>query len=268
MDRKKVLENMEQKEYEGDFSAHVCPINYKMMKKVTPEYDYLRRGFFNQLGSFFARPILDLAGFIFGISCKLTIVGKENLKGLKKGIITSNHINNIDCALIKKPLFGKRVYYTVGEFNNFKGIAGSALRAAGTLPFSDNTVCMRHLTNAIDTLAKKDNFIVFYTEGSLWWCYEKPRPLQDGAFFYAAKYNLPIIPMFFTFKNLKQRKDGSYKKKFYLHIMPPIYPDPNNSLKQNMKYLKLENSNLLTQKYESFYNKKLEYTTKKQTLDN
>ena len=263
MKRTEILESIEQHEIDGNFNDHVQPPNTNI-KKVTPKYDYLRKGMFNQLGSILTLPIFNFAGWLFGHYFKLKIVGKENLKLVKKqaAILTTNHIHDVDCALMKKVTSGRHLYITVGEFNNYKGLFGSMLRACGTLPFSDSPTCMKNLTKAIGELLDKKKLILFYPEGALWWCYEKPRRLLTGAYYYASKFNVPILPTFFTFKNLKKRKDGTYKKQFILHIGKPIYPKPDLNMKQNIEYLAKENFEFNKQTYENFYNKKLEYLTK------
>ena len=260
MKKTELLKSIEQHERAGDFNSHVEQPNTHI-KKVTPKYDYLRKGFFNQLGTILTLPIFNFAGLLVGAHFKLKIKGKENLKLVKgKGaIVTTNHIHNFDCALMKHSISGRRLYITVGEFNNYYGLFGSMLRAAGTLPFSDSPKCMGNLTKSMETLLNKNKLILFYPEGALWWCYEKPRRLMTGAYHYASKFNVQILPTFFTFKNLKKRKDGTYKKQFILHIGKPIYPKQDLNLKENMAYLLNENFEFNKQTYEDFYNRKLEY---------
>lgn len=262
MKKTEILQEIEIKERAGDFNSHVQPPNTRI-KKVTPEYDYLRKGLFKQLGSFLTLPIFGFAGWLLGKMFHLKVEGRKNLK-LVKGqgcILTTNHIHDIDCALVKQATHGRKTYYTVGEFNNYYGLFGSILRACGTLPFSESPKCMRNLMRAIETLLEKKKMIVFYPEGALWWCYEKPRPVMPGAYYYASKFNVPIVPGFFTFKDLKKRKDGTAKKQFIFHIGKPIYPKAELSLKENIEYLRQANFDFNKQIYESFYNRPLEYLT-------
>lgn len=262
MKKSEMLQVIENKERAGDFNTHVQQPNTHV-KKVTPKYDYLRKGFFNQMGSFLTLPIFGFASWVLGKMFHLKVEGRKNLK-LVKGqgcILTTNHIHDIDCALVKQATHGRKTYYTVGEFNNYYGLFGSILRACGTLPFSESPKCMRNLMRAIETLLEKKKMIVFYPEGALWWCYEKPRPVMPGAYYYASKFNVPIVPCFFTFKDLKKRKDGTAKKQFVFHIGKPIYPKAELSVKENIEYLSQANFDFNKQIYESFYNRKLEYLT-------
>lgn len=260
MKRTEILKIIEEKERNRDFNSHVQQPNEKI-KKVTPKYDYLRKGFFNQLGSFLCVPIFYWASCAFAKGFKLKVEGKENLKLVKDTgvILTSNHVHDLDCTLLNRATGKRRIYITVGQFNNYYGAFGAMLRASATLPLSDSPKCMCNFTKAIGTLLSKKKMIVFYPEGALWWCYEKPRPLLAGSFHFASKFNVPVLPTFFTFKNLKKRKDGTYKKQFILHIGKPIYPKKELNMKENMAYLANENFEFNKQTYESFYNKKLEY---------
>lgn len=255
MNRVEILQKIAEKEAAGDFNSHVTETNPNF-KEVSPDYDYLRRHFWNQLGSCFAKPVFSAASFFISRYCHLKIYGKENLKKVERAILTTNHINNIDCALIRHATRGRKLTITVGEFNNYHGIFGSLLRAAGTMPFSDKPSCMRNISRAIRTRLDQKHLVLFYPEGALWWCYRKPRPLLDGAFYFATKSNVPIVPMFFTFSDRKCRKDGTYKQNFYLHIGEPIYPDPDADLKQNVAYLKEANERFNQKIYDDFYNSK------------
>ena len=252
MNRIEILEKIKEKEAAGDFNSHIVETNQNF-KEVSPDYDYLRKHFWNQLGSCFAKPVFSTASFFIARYCHLKIYGKENLKKVDRAIVTTNHINNIDCALIRNATRGRKLTITVGEFNNYKGVFGSLLRAAGTMPFSDKPSCMRNISRAIKTRLEQKHLVVFYPEGSLWWCYRKPRPLQDGAFYFATKSNVAVLPMFFTFSDRKKRKDGTYKQNFYLHIGEPIYPKEELNLRENVEYLRKANEQFNQDTYNKFY---------------
>ncbi len=259
MQRLEILQKIDEKERQRDFNTHITPPNSKL-KKVKPNYDYMRSSFTCKLGACFAKPIFKFAGHLFKTTTKLKIYGKNNLKNLNSGaILTVNHINNIDCALVRYATRGYPLDITVGEFNNFTGVFGSLLRSAGTLPFSDNPTCMKNLSRAIKQKLEQKHFVLFYPEGALWYNYRKPRPFLDGAFHFATKSNVPVIPMFFTFSNRKKRRDGTYSQNFHLHIGAPIYPNPNLKPKENIAYLKDQNEFFNRLTYTKFYGKTPEY---------
>ena len=95
---------------------------------------------------------------------------------------------------------GHKVYITGAEFNKQKGMLGILMREGGLLQFSSNKKAMRNLDNAITYYLEKNNYILFYPEQAMWWLYEKPRPMNKGAFHYAIKNNVTVIPVFITFE--------------------------------------------------------------------
>lgn len=234
MKKSELMAREEQFERERRFSEHVDPPSTKGKKKVSDDYDYLRPGLLNQIGTFFSVGLFRNAGRVIAGYCGLKIVGKENLRGVRSAVLTCNHINKIDCALVKSAVPYRRLRITVGEFNNWSGVFGAMLRAGGTMPFGSTRATLCHLNAAVSEYLKKGSFVLFYPEGALWWCYEKPRPMLDGAFYTAAKNGVPVVPMFFTFKNVRKRRDGSDVKQFTLHIGRPVYPDGTLSVRENI----------------------------------
>lgn len=253
----KVENKIKENEQKGLFHEHVEYVNYNHMKKVKSDYKYIRKNPFYKLYKLLARTICFMSWFFFNNFIYHTkVVGKKNINGIKAAIITSNHVHDLDCLFIKRTFFPTRLYVTVGEFNNYKGIFGSLLRAGGILPFTDNMVAMKHLNKAIRELLNKKRKILFYPEAACWPFYEKPRPFMDGAFYYASSNNVPIIPTFITWR-IKGKK-----KRPIVNIMKPIYPKVELSKKENIIYLKEENMKIVKQKYEEFYRKELVYITK------
>ena len=243
-----------------DFSAHVTPpCTGKSVLPVSDDYDYRKGGFFRRLLSCFSVGVFRFVGLFIGRYCRLKIVGKKNLRGVHGAILTSNHVNDIDCVLIRRAVGRRKLKITVAEFNNRRGAFGALLRAAGTLPIGKTLPAMRHLNRAIAEYLKRDQFVLFYPEGSLWWCYEKPRPLIEGAFLAAAKNGVPVIPTFFTFRTYGVRRDGTPKKAFTLHIGQPICPEPDAPLREEAKRLASLTWEFNAKTYEEAYGRPVEY---------
>lgn len=260
MKRIEMIEMIDEMETIGDFNCHICPPNSNYLQ-VSQNYNYLNTGILKKAGECVTSSLFKVASVGFACYFNLKIVGKNNLKYIKKtgAILTCNHVHNLDCTLIRYATIKRKLKIIVGEFNNFKGFGGAILRSAATLPLSKNSTCVKNLYKSIGTLLDKKECILFYPEGSLWYCYEKPRPLNTGAYHFAVKFNVPIVPMFFTFKNKKQRKDGTYVKKFILHIGKPIYKNKDLTDKENIQVLKKANELFNKTVYEDFYNKPLVY---------
>ena len=139
------------------------------------------------------------------------IVGIENFRNLETGaIITCNHFNaydsfamdlTFDQSLMRAK--GKKMYRIIKEANytSFPGFYGFLMRNCNTLPVSSNKDTMRKLLTAVDNILSSGDFILVYPEQSMWWNYRKPKPLKKGAFKFAAKSNVPVLPVFITMED-------------------------------------------------------------------
>ena len=260
MKRTEMIELMDEMETIGDFNCHICPPNENYVQ-VTSNYDYEQKGLLKTPVSCLTSNIFKLASIGFARYFDLKVVGRKNLKYVKKtgAILTCNHVHKLDCTLIRYATTRRKLKIIVGEFNNFKGFGGKVLRSACTMPLSKDIKCIKNLYKATGNFLDKKELILFYPEGSLWYCYEKPRPLNSGAYHFAVKFNVPVVPMFFTFKNKKKRKDGTYVKQFILHIGKPIYKQNDLTDKENIQVLKKANELFNKNVYEEFYKKSLVY---------
>lgn len=196
------------------------------------------------------------------------IKGIENFRKIKGGaIITCNHFNAFDNYAIWRAVRdemprGKRLYKVIreGNYTNFKGLYGFFFRHCNTLPLSSNTQTMKNMLKAVSVLLKRGEKILIYPEQAMWWNYRKPRPFKSGAFKFAAKNFVPVIPAFITMEDTEKiGADGFNIKAYTVWFLPPIYPKENVSEKENTEYLKDENYNMLKNLYESVYNKPLIY---------
>ena len=136
------------------------------------------------------------------------------------------------------------------------------------MPLSSNTRTMIKFMKAADTILKRGDFILIYPEQSLWWNYEKPKPLKNGAYKIASRSNVPVIPIFITMKDSDIiGEDGFPIKEYYVHIEKPIYPDVTLSEKENVEEMKNKNFEVWKNIYEEFYGIPLEYTTIKEEVN-
>ncbi len=193
------------------------------------------------------------------------IKGIENLTSLNSGaIVTANHFNPFDSVplhLAIKKYKHQHLYKVIKEGNySFEGFYGYILKNFYTLPIPSDFNVLKDFLNGVDTLLKKGNLILVYPEQSMWWNYSKPRPLKDGAFRFAIKSDVPVLPTFVTMESSdKLDSDGCYINRYTLHICKPIYPNKDLSLKDNIEYMKKENYQLWKDIYQNTYKKELKY---------
>lgn len=195
------------------------------------------------------------------------IINPENYTSINGGaIITSNHFNPIDSTpirlLCKK--YGHKRLYTVSRESNFvmPGVVGFLMNYADTIPISDNIrYTSSDFAGIIEKHLKKGKNVLIYPEQEMWFNYKKPRPLKIGAYHYAAKYNVPIVSCFVEMRETDQNDNGQFKKvKYTLHVLPPIYPSPDKSPRENSRMMQQVDTQQKTEAYERIYNKKLDYS--------
>ena len=74
----------------------------------------------------------------------------------------------------------------------------------------------------------------------MWWNYRKPKPLKKGAYRFAVKSNVPIVPCFITMQDSNIVDDDGFKVQEYtIHIEDNIW---NNDIYRN-KFITVEISN-------------------------
>lgn len=113
----------------------------------------------------------------------------------------------------------------------------------------------------LKNVLQEGHWILIYPEQEMWFNYRKPRPLQRGAYYYAATNNVPIISCFVEIKTTSQIKNVEfYQTKYRVHILPPIYPDPQLSPKENSLRMRDRDYQQKKQAYEAAYHEPLTYT--------
>jgi 1-acyl-sn-glycerol-3-phosphate acyltransferase len=250
-----VLKKIEQYDLEGRYNEHVDPVNYDACEVVDKNFKYINKPIKTRIKYFFMRnfickPFEKRELKRMGYSVK----GRENLKGIKSAVVTSNHVLKLDCTLNRAALKGHKLYITAADFNNYKGFLGDVMRSCNMMPMSEDRASMMNFIRSVNTLLSKNNYVLFYPERSEWWCFKKPRPLLEGAFHFAAKNNRPIIPNFITFKeNGRVDKNGIKLFDMCVNVLKPIYPKSELSVKENEKYLMEENFREWKECYELTY---------------
>ena len=195
--------------------------------------------------------------------------GIENLEKVADGaVITCNHFNAFDSFAIQLAfeqgkLKKKKMYRVIreGNYTGFPGFYGVLMRHCNTLPLSSNFKTMEKFIAAVDRVLEKNQFVLVYPEQGMWWNYRKPRPLQKGAFTFAARNNKPVLPVFITMEDSDVLDDdGFYVQEYTVHFCEPIYPDPNKKRAQNSCEMRDKNYEAWKAVYEQTYGEKLIYS--------
>lgn len=257
--RKDVLANIAEAEKKGEYNSHVEPFDVNDSYPVTKDYPYIKHGWTkiknDLINQFIVKPFTKK-------ECEKTqhirVFGRENIKGIDAAIVTCNHVYMFDCLSVKYALKGKDVKISAAYFNNLKGSLGDLMRAGGMLPINMTDLkALRKFEEAVDYYLKRKKYILFYPEQGMWWNYKKPRSLKNGAYHYAIKHNVPLIPLFITFRDSSLFDSEGLKIEYTdIHILNPIYLKPELSEKENIEYMRKLNHSMVVDLYEKTYHEK------------
>ena len=272
-ERLEILQKIEKLELEGKFDVDAEDDPPTII--LTPDkVDYLKEKATSKLKAKVANTVAQNFANEMLRKNKLIIKevrGIENIEKVKTGgIITCNHFNPFDAFTVEM-IFNKtengknkKLYKIIreGNYTNFPGFYGFLFRNCNTLPLSSNTKTMQNLLKAIKQILANKDFILIYPEQSMWWNYKKPKPLKDGAFKFAVKNDVPIIPIFITMEESNIiGEDGFPIMEYYVNIEEPIYKNKEITDKENIQQMRDKNFDVWKNVYEEFYETPLEYTT-------
>ena len=193
--------------------------------------------------------------------------GIENFTAVKGGkFVTCNHFSVGDnyavWVALREYMDGKLLYKVIreGNYTNPPKPFGLFMRHCNTLPLSSQTSTMKKFMRATSVLLERGETILIYPEQGMWWNYRKPRPMQEGAFYMAARNKMPVIPIFITMQDSETPDgDGFFVQEYTLHILPAIYPDKTLSVSAATEDMKNKNYEAWVKVYEEFYGIPLEY---------
>ena len=200
------------------------------------------------------------------LTSSTTFTGLENLANLPQGgaIITANHFNQIDSLPIKHLANKTHHSLTIAiEDTNLKlpGILCYLMNYVGTIPLIQvpsyvGTEFPRHLHDALE----QNSWVLIFPEQEMWWNYRKPRELKRGAYYFAAKQNVPVISTFIEIQStakIEKTYPNFYQTKYVVHVLPPIFPDVKLTANENSKLMMKRDYQQKVAAYEKAYQRKL-----------
>ncbi len=175
----------------------------------------------------------------------LKIIGRDKLrknrKLLKNGAMTvSNHVYRWDYLAVLQAVKFRRMWFPARAVQ-VQSTDSGLIRAAGGIPIPSTLGALRRFYAAFDELHKKRKWIHIFPESCRWDYYEPIRPFKTGTFKMALKYELPVIPMAFSF-----REPGPLRKFFgvkhpliTLTIGDPVVADKDSGKSRNEMSLEM-----------------------------
>ena len=268
-DRLKVIENIKnnvkQKAFHAKAEVGDPVLSKEESKKLVDQFWKDSQKFSHKVVNLLTRGAFDLGTLILTVGDKID--SAKSIKNVPSAIVTSNHYNQFDSLPVKKLAMKahKRLFIIVEDTNLLlPSWIGFMMRNIDSIPLSRSVRYLgrelpKHLSNAF---AKK-SWVLIYPEQEMWFNYRKPRPVQKGAYYYAAKLNVPIISCFVEIQDKPgYEKDHPefHKTRRILHVLPTIYPNPRLSVDQNARRMRDIDYMQKKKAYEKAYGKKLDYT--------
>lgn len=257
-----IKKNVAKKQFDAKAELHDPVLNNKETNKIVSKYWQYTKTISYRLFNPLVRVVFNIASQILTGRC--SIDGIENLPDSPTAFITGNHYNQFDVLLIGKLALKKRQrLFIVVEASNLAmpHLIGWAVRNFDSLPIDhDFHYLNRIFPKKLAQVLSKPGWILIYPEEELWFNYRKPRPLKKGAYYYAAKFNQPIISTFTEIQATSKRElfqRDFYKTKKILHILPTIYPNPDLKIRENMQRMAEIDYRQKKAAYEKYYQRKL-----------
>lgn len=256
MDRmeKMIQEAIDVRKYKIEHNLHHRIVYYKdpfnddfagtsiSQKKVDDNFVYVHENkLWRMAGTLFyfgiAYPLLFL---LVKIKRHVKVKNKSVLKKLKKSgyFIYGNHTNIYDAFIPHTQVSRFKKTYIIANPDavSIKG-AKNLVMMLGALPTPSSAQSVKNFNAAIEKRISQKRVIVIYPEAHIWPFYRGLRPFSDISFQYPAKLNAPTIAMVTTYRKPKRKFQKRRRPFIDITLSEPIYPNPELSQRENMKYI-------------------------------
>lgn len=135
----------------------------------------------------------------------------------------------------------KKVYYTTLESSFKIPFVRRLIKLLRAIPIPTEAKNKPYFIEALDNALQEGNIIHFYPEASLWTYYHKLRKFKTGAFHFAVRNQVPIVPMVITFRRPQGlRRILKRKSDVTLTILKPVNPQKGEDIRQEIEDLQKE----------------------------
>ncbi|WP_125584048.1 lysophospholipid acyltransferase family protein [Levilactobacillus cerevisiae] len=266
--KEQVVANMERDAAAGKLNAKVEVADPTLTKaqqqQLLQHYVDRSQTLSYRMNNHVSRRVANLATRYF--NRRTRIEGLANIKDVTGGaIVTSNHFNPLDNTVVRKTMraAGKKRLFIVSRDTNLEmgGFIGYLMNYYDTIPISDDKeYAGRVFPQLVERVLADKQYLLIYPEQEMWFNYRKPRPVKRGAYYYAAKFNVPVISCFVEIRDLPLVDNAEFDQtRYVMHVLKPILPDPNLSVRENSRAMMATDYQQKKAAYEAAYGKALTY---------
>jgi len=220
--------------YAEDENARVGLTDLKEVE-FADDHVFVRRGRIFRIASFcfLVLLIFALRLFVYKLYYGIRIKDKKNLKAIKKSgaVICINHVFPLDVPMLVAALGIFRMSYILVAAQSFGiPVVRTIIKLGRCVPVSSKYKSLSKMQNEIIDMLKAGGRVIIPPEANEWAYYHKVRKFRRGAFFFANKASVPVLPAVFGYR--RQRGIWFWKKRpcFDLQFLPVIscYDDGGN----------------------------------------
>lgn len=194
--------------YPEAIDDHMIKVKKKYKDVFDEHYPYRDRSFAFRVKRFWFRIIFNFVALpIAFLRFGLKVEGKERLRSykniLKGGFISiSNHVLYWDYLVLHLVLFPLKAETPTWRVN--MSSANRALyRYSGVIPIPKSNRAKLKFAEAMNDVIREKRWLHVYPEASMWFYYVPIRPFKKGAFMFAYKNKVPILPLAFSYRQPK-----------------------------------------------------------------
>ncbi len=178
--------------------------------KLDENYRYVTKNwglrFLYYFSMFVGMPFVYL---YYKLRYRMTVEGMENVRAVKKtaAVTICNHVHNTDSFMLTY-LFYPNTPYFVALRHNFEAfLVGGLVRVMRGIPLPEDIKNFERFSVQMgDVLRNTTKKIHFYPEGEISPYSRELRKFKNGAFHFAVKNNVPVLPIVIVFPAKKRIK--------------------------------------------------------------
>lgn len=174
------------------------------------DYQYVTKNWGLRFLYYFAMFVGMPFGYLFfKIRWGFGVIDKKNAKLVKKtsAITVANHVHNMDSPMLTYVFYPSAPYFVALKHNFEAFIIGGLVRVLRGVPLpSDLKNFERFSEQMNDVLQHTTRKVHMYPEGEIAPYSKELRKFKNGAFHFAVKNNVPVLPMVFVFPKPKKVK--------------------------------------------------------------
>jgi len=191
--------------YSDKPDEHIMHVNVIQEIIVDEKYPFLEKTF-----SFrFMRGLMHLGIFVlvfplsllrFGLKIEGRKILRKNKKLLKNGAMTvSNHVHRWDFLFVLQAVRFRTMFFPAWK-ENLNSSDKDFVRLAGGIPVPEGIHAIKCFNQAFDEICAKKKWIHAFPESAMFYFFQPIRPFKKGVFTMAHRYNLPVLPMAFSYR--------------------------------------------------------------------